>query len=340
MSLSVLICGAGNIAHRFDTPNGESVLTHVKAFERHGGFHVQAIIDGDTERAREASEIWNIPHYGACLDDVRENTRHQTFDVISICTPDHTHAQYLRDVLAFRPKIVFCEKPLSLSVDEASAIVEAYKQAGVLLAVNYSRRWLKEFRELSMEAASGAFGKVVSARIKYYKGLVHNASHFLDLLQMLTGFESGVGISNGAPSGVILQATQDYTDDDPTLSVALRIISPLAGGSTFPVMIEGYDSRQMHPLEMECIFENISVKFEELSGSHLTRGKLRENAQYAGFFEFSEQTTTTLDASRAMQEAVSAIFNALTNGTPLASTGATALETLRLCKRIQSFPHL
>jgi predicted dehydrogenase len=336
MSFSVLICGAGNIAHRFDTPDDESVFTHVKAFQRHAGFEVQEIIDGDVERAHEAASIWNIPHYGTCLEDVRN----ETFDVISICTPDHTHAQYLRDVLAFRPKLVFCEKPLSLSVDEASAIVEAYKQADVLLAVNYSRRWLKEFRELSLQAASGAFGKVVSARIKYYKGLVHNASHFLDLLQMLTGFESGISTSNDAPSGIILQAIDDYTADDTTLSAALRITSPFAGGSSFTMMIEGYDSRQMHPLEMECIFENISIKFEELSGSHLTIGKLRENAQYAGFFEFSEQTTTTLDASRAMQEAVSAIHDACTHGTPLASTGATALATLWLCKRIQSFPHL
>jgi predicted dehydrogenase len=242
----------------------------------------------------------------------------------------------LRGVLALRPKCVFCEKPLSTSVDEASEIVRMYNDGEVLLAVNYSRRWLQEFRELSKEATSGSFGNIVSARIKYYKGLVHNASHFLDLLQMLTRFDA----SNDAVSGAILKTTNDYTPDDPTLSAAISITSPLKDGSIFPVMIEGYDSRQMHPLEMECIFENISMRFEELSGSHLTLGKLCENAQYPGFFEFSERTTTTLDASRAMKEAIAAIHNALTSAIPLASTGATALETLRLCKRIQSFPHL
>jgi predicted dehydrogenase len=332
-ALSILICGAGQIAHRFDTPTSDGVFTHVKGYVRHGGFRMAAIIDGDVERAKEAAETWNIPHYGTCLDDVRG----MQFDGISICTPDHTHGQYLRDVLAFAPTFVFCEKPLSVSagsasIEEASELVELYTQRGVHLAVNYSRRWLMEFQELSKQAQSGAFGKVVSARIKYYKGFLHNASHFLDLLQMLTSCE--------AVSGGIVQSIPDYTPDDPTLSLATRMKSAISGGSTFACMIEGYDSRQMSPLELEIIFENTSVKLEELSGSFLTIAKLRENSTYAGFHEFSEREISRINASSAMTSAIAALHNAVRHGTPLASTGASALETLRLCTRMQSFPTL
>jgi predicted dehydrogenase len=154
-ALSILICGAGQIAHRFDTPTSDGVFTHVKGYVRHGGFHMAAIIDGDVERAKEAAETWNIPHYGTCLDDVRG----MQFDGISICTPDHTHGQYLRDVLAFAPTFVFCEKPLSVSagsasIEEASELVELYTQRGVHLAVNYSRRWLGHLEKSYLRESS------------------------------------------------------------------------------------------------------------------------------------------------------------------------------------------
>jgi predicted dehydrogenase len=328
MILNVLMCGAGQIAHRFDTPTSDGIFTHVKGYVQHGGFRVAAIIDGDHNRAEEAANIWNISHYGTCLDDIRDIH----FDGISICTPDYTHGQYLRDVLAFKPKFVFCEKPLSASMEEASGLVDAYQQCGIHLAINYSRRWLTEFQELTKQTQSGAFGKVVSARIKYYKGFLHNASHFLDILYMLTSCE--------ALSGGIIQSITDYTPDDPTLSATVLMKSKIAGGSTFACMIEGYDSRQMSPLELELIFETTSLTLEERNGSYLTIAKLRENETYAGFYEFSERETLSINASSAMSNAISALYNVITHGTSLASTGVTALETLRLCSRIQSFPTL
>ncbi|MCU0427504.1 MAG: Gfo/Idh/MocA family oxidoreductase [Candidatus Kapabacteria bacterium] len=323
---SVLICGAGNIAHRFDTPEGEEIFTHTKGFMRHGGFRVAAIIDEQIERAREAAEIWNIPHYGKRLEDVSDHL----FDVISICTPDATHNQYLRAALALEPKLVFCEKPLSASDDEASALVDLYRYADIHLAVNYSRRWLSDFQELSKQALSGAFGKLISARIKYYKGFLHNASHFVDLLQMLTEPRLQVG--------AISHSIADFSEDDLTISGTARMESAIADGSSFPFMFEGYDSRLMSPIELEVIFENTAIKLEELNGSYLTVAKLRENETYPGFYEFSDRTTTCVSASLAMQSAVGAIYNTLAQGTMLASTGQTALETLRLCKRMSSFP--
>ena len=325
---SVLVCGAGNIAHRFDTPDGDEVFTHVKGFLRHGGFRVAAIIDEQRARAEEAAHLWNISHAGQCLEDVAG----ERFDVVSVCTPDHTHAAYLREILALRPKLVFCEKPLSASVDDATRIVEEYAAQGVLLAVNYSRRWLAEFHDIAARARAGEFGAVVSARMKYYKGFLHNASHCVDLLSMIT-----------APAildGAIVRSVLDYAPDDPTISCAAFARSEIAGGGPFSLMVEGYDSRLMSPIELEITFERALVQFEELSGSYLTIASLCENAAYPGFFEFSERQKRQINASAAMRSAVASLYDALHSGAPLASTGADALETLRLCKQMLSFPSL
>jgi predicted dehydrogenase len=325
---SVLICGAGNIAHRFDTPQGDDIFTHVKGFTRHGGFRLQAIVDEQTERAEEAARVWNIFRFGRRLEDVSA----ERFDVVSICTPDHTHAAYLREVLTLRPKLVFCEKPLSASKEEAAQIVAEYAAQGVLLAVNYSRRWLAEFQDIAARARAEEFGAVVSARVKYYKGFLHNASHLIDLLSMMT--------TPAVLHGAILKSVVDYANDDPTISCAALLHSPIAGGNEFSLMVEGYDARHMSPIELEIIFERALVQFEELSGSYLTLAALRENATYPGFFEFSDRRRVLLDPSAAMRSAVASLYDALRNDAPLACTGTDALETLRLCKQIQSFSYL
>ncbi|MCS6808984.1 MAG: Gfo/Idh/MocA family oxidoreductase [Bacteroidota bacterium] len=323
---SVLICGAGNIAHRFDTPEGDTIVTHVKAFQHHGEFRVEAIVDDHIERAREAAQIWNIPYAGECLHDVRA----MPFDVISICTPDHTHAHYLRQALELRPKLVVCEKPLSICVHEASQIVEMYNQAGIRLAVNYSRRWIPIFQELRDMALSGKFGAVVSARMKYYKGFLHNASHFVDIVAMLT--------QPVLLGGASLKQLEDVLPEDPTLSLAALMSTEIAGGSTFPLMIEGYDSRRMSPLELEIVFETTAIVFQELSGSYLTIARLSENATYPGFYEFSERSTIKLDPSLPMKSAIANIYRALTENQALASTGETALRTLQLCTQMSALP--
>jgi predicted dehydrogenase len=334
MMLNVLICGAGNIAQAFDMVEGDAVFTHVKAYTRHGGFHVAAIIDADRDRAKEAAAKWNIPRYGTCLEDVADIP----FDCVSICTPDHTHATFLRDVLELQPKLVFCEKPLAASVEEASVLVTAYEKAKISLAVNYSRRWLQEFQDIRSKARSGAFGKVVSARMKYYKGFRHNASHFVDTLAMVC--------SPNVVDGFIVGSTDDYVPEDLTLSLVARMKSGIGENNEFALMVEGYDSRQMSPLECEIVFEKASVRFEEVNGSFLTVALLRENTTYPGFYEFSERTTTRISSSDAMQRAIAAIYAVLSSDAAqidtaalLASTGATALETLRLCSVMELFPN-
>ena len=64
-----------------------------------------------------------------------------SFDVISICSPSNLHYKHLKQSLAFRPKLIFCEKPLCLSLNESIEIVDECKNNSTKLVVNYSRRF-------------------------------------------------------------------------------------------------------------------------------------------------------------------------------------------------------
>lgn len=324
MPLRAAVIGAGNIAQGFDNPQDETILTHVKGYQRNPAFALVAILDRDADRAQQAARRWNIPH--ACREE-KELFAHKP-DVISICTPDHTHQALLWKCLESSARLVFCEKPLGQDIAEAARLVAAYAEAGKSLAVNYSRRWLPAIMALCPGSAQ-PYGRLLSARIKYYKGFFHNGSHLIDLL---TAF--------AAPrlkDGVIVAALDDFQAADQTITAACALTSPLGD---FTLMLEGYDGRKMSPLELELVFAHKRFLLEEVNGTRLTESSLCANTLYPDFFEFSASRTRAIPAEQAMANAMHNLAAHLNEGAPLASTGETALATLRLCRQIYSLNHL
>lgn len=324
MTLRAAVIGAGNIAQGFDNPQDETVLTHVKGYQKNPAFELVAIQDSDADKAQQAARRWNIPL--ACRNEDELFT--QKPDVISICTPDHTHQALLWKCLESSARLVFCEKPLCHDPADAALLVEAYTKAGKSLAVNYSRRWLPTIMELCRESME-QYGRLLSARIKYYKGFFHNGSHLIDLLMAFA--------SPQIKDGIIVAALDDYQAADQTISAACVIASPVGD---FTLMIEGYDGRKMSPLELELIFERKRILLEELNGMRLTESSLCANSLYPDFFEFSASRTTAIAADQALGNAMRNIAGHCNDGAALASTGQTALATLRLCQQIYSLNHL
>jgi predicted dehydrogenase len=107
-------------------------------------------------------------------------------DVVSVCTPDETHAELVRIALS-KPttRAVLCEKPLASTVEEAQAIAELATDKKIVLAVNYSRRYSPSFQKLRTEIRRGEYGRVQVVAGFYGKGIVHNGTHWIDLLQYL-----------------------------------------------------------------------------------------------------------------------------------------------------------
>ncbi len=64
--------------------------------------------------------------------DYRELLRDREVEMISVAAPNCLHAQITIDA-ARAGKHVVCEKPLCLTLEEADAMIDACRQAGVLL---------------------------------------------------------------------------------------------------------------------------------------------------------------------------------------------------------------
>ena len=68
---------------------------------------------------------------------------------------------------------------------------------GIIVAVNYSRRYSSSFRSLKRFIENGKIGAIQSVSGYYTKGLVHNGTHWLDLARFLIG---EIGEVRGLPS--------------------------------------------------------------------------------------------------------------------------------------------
>ena len=112
----------------------------------------------------------------------------------------------LEQALSHRPRAVIAEKPLASSSAEGERIVGSYREAGVPLIVNYTRRFVPAWQQLRGREA-------MTATIRYAKGVRHNGTHAIDLCRMLFG-----ECTDHKP----LARKHDHWSDDPTVSAFLK----------------------------------------------------------------------------------------------------------------------
>lgn len=80
-------------------------------------------------------------------------------DAVCIATPDHWHAIMTIDAVK-AGKDVYCEKPLTATVAEGRAMVNAQKSSDQVVAVGLNRRGCVPYQKLKKELDSGKYGTV------------------------------------------------------------------------------------------------------------------------------------------------------------------------------------
>lgn len=273
-----------------------------------------ACVDPDADRRAAFAERWGVPIAVAAMVDLPS----ARYDVVSIASPTTFHSHHLAAALALKPKLIFCDKPVTLSADETRRWVDAVQAAGVLLAINHTRRWAPDLVALAVELHSGTHGAVRSATGFYGKGVLNNGAHMIDLLHMLLGPVRV--LAAGAP-------VADYWDDDPTIPAMLE-----AGG--VPVQLSIGDARDYARFELEIMTEAGVVTMAD-GGQAWQIRRAAGSGSFIGYrvLDAGERTPGRYD--EAMLAAVANIHNALTNATPLASDGASALAAQIVCERIR-----
>ena len=186
----VSIIGAGNKGALSDAPgtgNEHKYLSYCHACVDHPGFEVSAISDISASCAIKALEIWGV--------DIFKISRFESTDVFVIATPDDKHLIHLEYILMYcKPKLVICEKPIHEDFEKARKIVDKYKEAGIPLMIDYTRRFIPAYRIVKNSIDNLEFGKFIKGYLYFNRGWEHTASHFIDLALWYNGSLNNIEI--------------------------------------------------------------------------------------------------------------------------------------------------
>lgn len=314
MSHRVAIIGAGRIGATMDDPRSPHILTHAHGYQACEGFEIVGFVDRDLERAEAAATRWG----GAAFASVEELFETEPVEVVSICLPDELHYETLLRLAEKPVKFIFLEKPAVRTAEEADAVRALYGDLPIKVQVNYTRRFVPEIRSLREAIREGHYGAFLAGTGYYGKGLLHNGSHMVDLLQFLVGQVGRVDK---------VGEMADFSDQDPSVSALLTMA---CGGVFYLCPI---DSRKFHVFELDLTFERKRIRICGL-GTVIEEYSVGDNEVFDGYRTLNKDNEYSTGHPKAMYHAITNIRNHLERNEALVCTLEESFDTVKTCSRI------
>ncbi len=106
-------------------------------------------------------------------------------DVVSIATPDHWHARMSIDAMK-AGKDVYCEKPMTRTIAEAQAVVDAAKETSRVMTVGVQSMADPTWHAAYNYLRSGNIGKVLQGQTSYYRNYIGGQWRYYPLKKEMT----------------------------------------------------------------------------------------------------------------------------------------------------------
>lgn len=196
----------------YDYHLGDDVVqTHARSVALHKDFEIACAVDPDPDRRMQFGAAYNAVCYETIDDLLGSSAR---FDTVIVSTDTNNlvgvSRQFAEDA---RTGFMIIEKPVSLFADEIEELAKLLDDKRIKCAVNYFRPSLPEFIGIKARYQSGEFGNLQTGYFCYCKGAFHNASHFVNLLGDIFGFESLLLRAAGPPHSCKLAGDVDIDFD-------------------------------------------------------------------------------------------------------------------------------
>lgn len=289
------------------------VQTHAAAYAACPDTTLVAVCDRDRRRATQCAQRWDG---AAVFTDVARLMAEQRPEIVSICTPDSTHADVLETVLqANSVRAVLVEKPFTLDVPRAEALVARAEQQGTIVAVNYTRRYSPGHHQARKRIGNGGLGHVQNVSGLYTKGVVHNGTHWFDLARWLVGEIVEVRA---------FQLKQDESND-PSLDVRMTF----EGGAVGYLQAVQVDAISV--FEMDIVGTLGRLRLVD-AGHRIEEFEISESPHYRGYDAYVRLTERDGGMADCLLRAVEDLVHCVVSrATPLCS-GHDGLAALRVAK--------
>jgi predicted dehydrogenase len=136
---------------------------HTENVRRLGNVEVAAVVGSSQERASKFAESMNIPVATGNLQDVLSDS---SIAAVHICTPNVDHFPMAMAAIE-AGKAVLCEKPLSMTADQARTLVAAAKAKNAVNCVEHNLRYYPVVQQMRQMIAHGDLGEILIAQGTY-----------------------------------------------------------------------------------------------------------------------------------------------------------------------------
>lgn len=308
------IIGAGNIASGFDDIRTKSILTHAHAICSIDSLLLLGFYDNNLERGAEAARKWRTQYFNS-LSELTADC-----DIICCATPDDSHYGILKAVIESKKdiKAIICEKPLSLDLSQAEEIVRECSRKKIPLIVNYTRRYIDAFRELREKIPS--MGMLICGTCYYGKGVFHNGSHMINLMDFLIGLKKIDSIKIDKP-------VWDYSANDPSIGFVLE----LENGSR--VFFHVISSKISTVFEFQLFFEKGKIVYDSTS-EEIVIYSIKGMNKYDNYTCYTASNRVVVSRDEAIVNLYKETIDVINKNRNSRSSGDSTLLTLDICTTV------
>ncbi len=245
---------------------------HAEVYATLPGAEVVGLVDSRLDAASLPVTSWGeIPVFR----DFASAAAAVDFSVADICLPTDLHGDVAREAFA-AGKHVFCEKPIALKTDEASAMIDAARQAGRQFMVGHCIRFWPEYVELKRLVDSGEHGRLLSLVMSRRSGRpAYTAGDWVNKPERCLGAALDLHIHDadfllhllGSPETVVSRGLRDET--------GWSSITTQYGYPGRAITAEGawnYPEKWGFQMRFSAVFERAALDYDSRDGLMLAVG--------------------------------------------------------------------
>jgi predicted dehydrogenase len=178
---------------------------HIENLRRLGTVEIAALAGSNGDRARMFGKSIGVNHTTGNYQELLEDS---TIDAVHVLTPNALHYPICRAALE-AGKHVLCEKPFTVSVEQARGLVQLAAQAGLANCIQHNLRYYPVVQQIRRMIEAGDLGEILIVQGTYsqdwllydtdwnwrvdakdngaLRAMGDIGSHWMDLIQHVTG---------------------------------------------------------------------------------------------------------------------------------------------------------
>jgi predicted dehydrogenase len=141
---------------------GDVADGHIRAWKKVPQAEIKAVCDLNETLASSTATTWKIPTYYTTMSELVQSG---SVNVVDIATPPHTHADLAIEAMKAGVNVLI-EKPMTMTVEDATRIIECQRETGVKAGVIHNWLFDAPVIEASLSVKKGILGKLVNVEVE------------------------------------------------------------------------------------------------------------------------------------------------------------------------------